>query len=121
MTKSPRKNKIIKSHSSMTPLKNSFPIIASLEYPTKTETQGNSLDFSIWGLSEVGPHRKACWRKKQQCFLDRVPTGLHPQPGGKTDPQSSVLLSCQVRVGLQGVLLHPVSRESWSPKKVERG
>jgi hypothetical protein len=52
--------------------------------------------------------RQVCARKhgpqKQQSFLDMVPTGPHPQPGGGSDPQSSVQLPCQRRACLQEVL-----------------
>jgi hypothetical protein len=46
----------------------------------------------MWGLSEVGMHRRARQPQKQQSFLDRVTSGLHPQPGDLADLQSSVHL-----------------------------
>jgi hypothetical protein len=51
--------------------------------------------FFIWVPSEAGPLRRTCRPQKQQSFLDRVPLGLHLQPGGGADPQSCVHLSCQ--------------------------
>jgi hypothetical protein len=57
-------------------------------------------------LAHSGPHDhlRACGRQKQQSFLDRVPSGLHPQPGGRAETQTPGLLPCQRRVGLQGRL-----------------
>jgi hypothetical protein len=48
--------------------------------------------------------RRSSWSQKQQSFLDRVPLGLHPQPGGRADPQTSVYLPHQRRAYLQGVI-----------------
>jgi hypothetical protein len=41
--------------------------------------------------------------QEQQRFLDRVTLGLHPQPGGGVDPQTTVLLSHQKRACPQRV------------------
>jgi hypothetical protein len=40
----------------------------------------------------------------QQSFLDRVPLGLHPQPGDRAETQTPGHLTCQRRVSLQGGL-----------------
>jgi hypothetical protein len=71
----------------------------------------------IPGLSESSPSRGTCWPQKQQSFLDRVPLGLHPQPGGRAETQTSGHLPCkslpaeralttgtQERIELAGVL-----------------
>jgi hypothetical protein len=59
---------------------------------------------SIPSLSETSPQRRTHRPQKQNSFLDRASLGLHPQPGGRAEPQSSVRLPCQRRVGLQGGL-----------------
>jgi hypothetical protein len=54
----------------------------------------------IPGLSEIS----SCRPQKQQNFLDRVSSGLHPQPGGRAEHQTSVHLPCQRRACLLRVL-----------------
>ena len=56
------------------------------------------------GLSETSPHWRAHGWQKQQSFLDRVPSGLHLQPRGRTELQTSVYLPCQRRACQQRVL-----------------
>lgn len=55
-------------------------------------------------LAHPGPrdHLRACGGQKKQGFLDRVPLGLHPQPGGRAEPQTPGHIPCQRKVGLQG-------------------
>jgi hypothetical protein len=65
-------------------------------------TQARPLS-SIPGLSKTSLCRRAHRPKKQQSFLDLVSSGLHPQAGGITEPQTSVYLPCQRRAGLQQV------------------
>jgi hypothetical protein len=57
-------------------------------------------------LAHPGPrdHLRAPELQKQQSFLDRVFSGLHPQPGGRAETQTPRHLPCQSRVGLQGGL-----------------
>ena len=43
----------------------------------------------ILDLSETSPSRRACRQQKQQSFLDRILSGLHPQPGGRAETQTS--------------------------------
>jgi hypothetical protein len=50
------------------------------------------------GHPEPHDHWRACG---QQSFLDRVPSGLHPQPGGRAKTQTPDDLPCQRRVSLQ--------------------
>jgi hypothetical protein len=71
------------------------------------------------GLSEISPHRRVHGQKKQQSFLDRVPSGLNLQPRGGSELQTSVHLPCKRRACLQR-LLWPLglrreldSQESW--------
>jgi hypothetical protein len=45
-----------------------------------------------------------CGLQKQQSILDKVSSGLHPQPGGKDDTQTSGHCSHKRRVFLQGGL-----------------
>jgi hypothetical protein len=59
---------------------------------------------SFPGLSQTSLLRRTRGPQKQQKFLDRVPLGLHPQPGGRADPQTSVHLHCKRRACLQRVL-----------------
>ena len=49
-----------------------------------------------------GDQGRACGRQKQQSFLVRVPSDLHPQPGGRAETQTTGHLPCQRKVGLQG-------------------
>ena len=58
----------------------------------------------ILGLSETSLHRRVHGPQNQQSFLDKVASGLHPQPGGRAETQISVHLPHQRRVSLQGVL-----------------
>ena len=73
----------------------------------------------ILGLSETSLLRRAHEPQKQQSLLDRVPSGLHPQPGDRAETQTSghlplpeeslpaesaVTTGTQERVGLPGVL-----------------
>ena len=39
--------------------------------------------------------------KKQHSLLDSVPSGFHPQPGGRAEPKITVQLPEQRRAGLQ--------------------
>ena len=55
-------------------------------------------------FKETSPHRRAHGPQKQQSFLDRVPSGLHPQPGGRAETQTPGHLPCQRRISLQGGL-----------------
>jgi hypothetical protein len=86
--------------------------------------------------------------QKQQSFLDRVPSSLHPQPEGRAKNKFPGHLPCQRRVGLQGGLWpqegdlssrildtfpareelacrecsdHWDSGESWLPRSTDRG
>jgi hypothetical protein len=43
-------------------------------------------------------------RQKKQSFFNRVPSGLHLQPRGRAETQTSGHLPHQRRVGLQGRL-----------------
>jgi hypothetical protein len=54
--------------------------------------------------AETSQCRRVCRLQKQQSFFDKVPSGLRPQPGGRADPQTSMRLPSQRRVGLQGRL-----------------
>ena len=58
----------------------------------------------IPGLSETRLHRRAHGLQKQQSFLDRVPSGLHLQPGGESEHQTSMHLPCKRRHWPQRVL-----------------
>jgi hypothetical protein len=58
----------------------------------------------ILGLSETSPLRRALRPQKQQSFLDRVPLGLHLQPGGRAELQTSVHLPCKMSACLKRVL-----------------
>ena len=54
----------------------------------------------ILGLSKTSPSRKAHWLLKQHSFLNRVPLGLHLQPGGRAELQTSEHLPCKRRAFL---------------------
>jgi hypothetical protein len=58
----------------------------------------------IAGLSGTTPQRKAHEPQKQQIFLDRVPSGLHLQPRGGSELQTSVHLPCKRKACLQSAL-----------------
>jgi hypothetical protein len=49
--------------------------------------------FSLQCLSKVNPRRRAQSAEETEP-LEQGPTGLHPQPGGAADPQSSVHVPC---------------------------
>jgi hypothetical protein len=56
----------------------------------------------IPGLSETSLCRRVHGLQKPQSFLDRIPSGLHLQPGGGAETQNPGHLPCQRRVSLQG-------------------
>jgi hypothetical protein len=58
----------------------------------------------IPSLSETSPCRRAHGPQKKQSFLDRVPLGIHLQPRGDYDLQTSVHLPCKRRTCLQSML-----------------
>ena len=53
------------------------------------------------GITETSLCRRALRRQKQKSFLDRDPSGLHPQPGGRTETQTPGHLPCQMRISHQ--------------------
>jgi hypothetical protein len=61
----------------------------------------------IPGLSETSPCRRTFRPKKQQSFLDRAPSGLHPQPGGRAETQTSRHLPHQRTISPPGRALTP--------------
>jgi hypothetical protein len=64
-----------------------------------------SLETQDVGITENSLHRRAHGQQKQQRILDKVPSGLHPQPGGRAETQTPGHLPCQRRVSLQGAFL----------------
>jgi hypothetical protein len=66
----------------------------------------------ILGLLETSPHRRVHGPQKQQSFLDRVHSGLHPQPGDRPETLTFVHLPHQRRVSLQGGVWPQESGES---------
>jgi hypothetical protein len=58
----------------------------------------------ILGPSMTSLLRRAHRLQKQHSFLDRVPSGLHLQPRGRAEIQTSVHLLCKRRACLQRVL-----------------
>ena len=59
--------------------------------------------FSLWGSLWGGSGQKSAHSRSKKSFLDNVVLrGFHPQPEGRTDPQSSVHLPCQRTACLQG-------------------
>jgi hypothetical protein len=85
-------------------------------------TQGGAPSCTL-DLSEMSSHRRAHRPEKQQSLLDRVPWGVHLQPGGEAELQTSVHLPCKRKACLQKVLW-PLglrreldSQECWKRKK----
>jgi hypothetical protein len=62
------------------------------------------IDYLKYKNWETTLCRRAHEPQKQQSFLDRVPSGLHLQPGGRAETQTSVHVTRQRKVGLQGGL-----------------
>jgi hypothetical protein len=54
--------------------------------------------FSLQCLSKEGPQKRAQDTEATELLRHDPTMGLHFQPGGGTDPQSSVHLLCQRRV-----------------------
>jgi hypothetical protein len=65
------------------------------------------LRWELHGLSETTQHRRVHGPQKQQIFLDRIPSGLHLQPRGRSELRTSVHLPCKRRACLQRVLWPP--------------
>jgi hypothetical protein len=88
-----------------------FILVRSSHGPSSGKTwqmvQGPQRTLHTAGpLAHPGPwnHLRAHGQQKQQSFLDRVPSGLHLQPGDGVETQTPGHLPCQRRVGLQGGL-----------------
>jgi hypothetical protein len=85
----------------------------------------------VWRAPENHPHHRTpsthrtqwslenTWWKKQQSFLDRVPSGLHPQSGGRAETQTAGHLPCQKRVSLQGGLWPQNQEEDQSSRLLD--
>lgn len=80
-------------------------------YQNETQNQEQSKWSCIPGLPETSTSRRVLRLKKQHSLLDSVPSGFHPQPGGRAEPKITVQLPEQRRAGLQRGLLPQDSGE----------